>query len=106
MARGSISSEGSGGEGIHHFSNIRLRVTGHANLKMKVSSLDYMKNKLLLPLPLYEVNRIQPDRLVNFVDQRVSFEFSTTELNEWFRINRIVVYMKEIYTSFPGAQIK
>jgi len=103
MARGATTSEGSGGEGIHHFSTVRLRATGQGSLKMVVHSLDFMRFKTLTPLPLVDRTRIQPNRLVNFVEQRACFEFQVTELDEYFRINRIVVYMKEIYTSHPGA---
>lgn len=103
MAIGSTMTEGSGGENISHFSTIRLRAVGHGNLKIKVWSLDDVKSKDLVPLVLADKNRIQPNRLVNFVEQRASFEIWTTDLDEWFRINRISVYLKEIFTSHPAA---
>lgn len=103
MARGAITSQGSGGENIHHFSTIRIRATGQGSLKMVVHSLDYVKSKVMTPLPLLGSSRIQPNRIVNFVEQRACFEFQLTEIDEYFRINRIIVYMKEIYTSHPGA---
>ena len=103
MARGSTASEGSGGENISHFSTIRVRATGQGYLKMVVFSLDQVKKKDLVPFELKALNRIQPNRIVNFVEQRASFELYTTEANEYVRINRIIVYMKEIYTSHPGA---
>lgn len=103
MSIGSTMTEGSGGENISHFSTIRLRAVGAGSLKMKVYSLDDVKTKQLVPLTLSETTRIQPNRLVNFVEQRASFEIWTTDLNEWFRINRISVYLKEIFTSHPAA---
>lgn len=103
MAIGATMTEGSGGENIQHFSTIRLRAVGIGSLKMKVYSLDNVKSKQLVPLTLAETTRIQPNRLVNFVEQRASFEIWTTDLNEWFRINRISVYLKEIFTSHPAA---
>ena len=103
MPIGATSSEGSGGENIQHFSTIRIRAIGAGNLKIKVYSLDDVKTKDLVPLALTTAKRIEPNRLVNFVEQRASFELTTTELDEWVRINRIVVYLKEIYTSHPAA---
>ena len=103
MSRGATTSEGSGGENIQHFSTVRLRVTGQGSLKMVVHSLDFMRFKTLTPLALESRSRIQPNRIVNFVEQRACFEFQVTDIDEYFRINRIVVFMKEIYTSHPGA---
>lgn len=103
MGAGAAVSEGSGGENIQHFSTIRIRATGQGQLNIIVWSLDYQKKKILAPLQIQPRNRITPNRLVNFVEQRASFEMSTSGINEYFRINRIVVYMKEIYTSHPGA---
>jgi hypothetical protein len=103
MSKGASSSEGSGGENIQHFSTIRLRAVGAGFLKMKVYSLDDIKTKDLAFLTLQSGTRIQPNRIVNFVEQRASFEFWTENLDEWFRINRITVYLKQIYTSHPGA---
>jgi len=103
MPRGAISSEGSSGENVQHFSTLRLRAVGSGNLLMVVHSMDYVLHKELVPFVLHVKERIQPNRIVNFTGQRVSFELQLTELNEYVKINRIVVYMKEIYTSYPGA---
>ena len=103
MAKGAISSEGSGGENLQHFSTIRIRATGLATLNIKVYSLDDVREKALALYFIRTKDRIQPNRLVNFIEQRASFEITTTVLDEYYRINRIIVYMKEIYTSHPGA---
>jgi hypothetical protein len=103
MARGSAASEGSGGDNVQHFSTIRVRATGQGYLRMVVFSLDQVKKKDLVPFELHALNRLIPNRLVNFVEQKASFELYTVDANEYVRINRIVVYMKEIYTSTPGA---
>lgn len=103
MAKGAALSEGSTGENIQHFSTIRVRATGAGNLKMTAYSLDDVRSKTLVPLAITATNRIIPNRIVNFVEQRVSFELKTTEMDEHFRINRIVIFVKEIFTSHPGA---
>ena len=103
MARGAIASQGSSGENIQHFSTIRIRATGNGSLKIRVRSLDNVRAKILVPVPLQAVNRIQPNRIVNFNEQRASFEITTLEMNEYYRLNRIIIYTKEIFTSYPGA---
>jgi hypothetical protein len=103
MGRGAVSSEGSSGEAIYHFSHLRVRVNGISDLKAVVHSMDYVKSKELVPLVVRLHSRVQSVRLVNFVEQRASFEFAHLNMDYYVKINRIVVYMKEIYTSHPGA---
>lgn len=103
MGKGSALSEGSLGENISHFAAIRVRVNGQGNLKMSVHSLDDVRSKTLVPLAMNAANRIIPTRLVNFSEQRACFELKTTGFDDKFRINRIVVFMKEMYSSYPGS---
>src|SRR6187399_3003721 len=103
MPRGAALSEGSSGESISHYAAIRVRVTGTGNLKMSVSSLDDVRSKTLVPFVMQPLNRIIPTRLVNFTEQRASFELKTTEIDEKFRINRIVIFTREVFTSYPGS---
>jgi hypothetical protein len=102
MAFGSVANQGSSGENISHFAAIRVRVLGVGNLLMSVLSLDAVKSKTLVPFVMQTTNRILPTRIVNFNEQRAQFELKTTAIGEKFRINRIVVFVKEIYTSHPG----
>lgn len=103
MPKGAAISEGSSGENISHFAAIRIRVNGTGNLNMKVSSLDGIRTKTLVPFVMQTLTRIIPTRIVNFMEQRASFQLQTTEMNEYFRINRIVIFMKEKFTSYPGS---
>ena len=103
MPKGTALSEQSSGENISHFAAIRIRLNGTGNLKMAVYSLDDVRSKTLIPFSMTTQARIIPTRIVNFVEQRASFELKTTEIDEYMRINRIVIYMKEIYTSYPGS---
>jgi hypothetical protein len=100
---GSALSEGSSGESISHFAAIRIRFTGSGVLRMSVYSLDDVRSKTLVPFTLQPTNRIIPTRLVNFMEQRAAFEIKTTGIDERFRINRIVIFQKEVYTSYPGS---
>ena len=103
MPLGSALSELSSGESISHFGSIRIRLTGTGNLKMKVYSLDDVRSKELVPFAMQGATRIIPTRIVNFMEQRASFELKTTEMDERFRINRIIIFSKEVFKSYPGS---
>lgn len=102
MPKGAAISEASSGESVSHFAAIRIRLNGTGQLKMSVHSLDDIRSKALVPFVMQSQTRIIPTRLVNFMEQRASFELKTTEINEKFRINRIVIFQKEVFTSVPG----
>lgn len=103
MGKGAAISEASSGENISHFAAIRIRVNGTGELKMKVYSLDNVREKTLVPFQMNLLNRIIPTRIVNFMEQRATFELKTTEIDQHFRINRIVIFTKEVFTSYPGS---
>jgi len=103
MPLGSAASEQSSGESTSHFGSIRIRVDGVGLLRMAVFSINDINSKLIAPLEMQPKNRYSPTRLVNFVEQRATFELKTIGLNEKFRINRIVIFSKELYRSYPGS---
>lgn len=103
MPKGAALSEMSSGEGISHFAAIRIRVNGAGDLQMTAYSLDDIRSKVLVPLTMSGTTRIIPTRLVNFMEQRACFELKTTEIDESFKINRIVIFQKEVFTSYPGS---
>jgi len=103
MPLGAAKSEQSSGESTSHFSSLRIRVDGIGNLRLAVYSLDDLNSKVMVPLVMNSKNRYSPTRIVNFVEQRASFELKTIDKNEKFRINRIIIFSKELYKSYPGS---
>jgi hypothetical protein len=103
MSLGATLSEGSSGEQISHFAALKIRANGNGSLTMIVYSLDDIKIKVLVPFVLADKSRIIPTRLVNFMEQRASFEFRLDLPGAKFRINRIVIFAKEVFTSYPGS---
>jgi hypothetical protein len=101
MPLGAVISEGSSGENVIHFAVIRVRMTGTGNLQIRVFSYDDVRIKILVAIPVNPAPGRIMSRLVNFTDQRASFELKTTQINETFRINRITVYAKEVFTGYP-----
>ena len=92
------------GEGIVHFTGIRLRVNGTGNMRPTMYSLDRVLTLTLVPIPMLETTDRQLLRLANFQSQRMSLELKTTEINERFRINRVIIFAREVFTDFPSTQ--
>lgn len=102
MPLGTAIGNGSGGESIIHFNAIRLRVVGSGQLRPTMFSLDNIENEILVPLPMSVTTNIQPTRLCNFIQQRAQLELKTTAMDETFKINRIIVFAKPVFTDYPG----
>jgi hypothetical protein len=103
MPKGAAISAGSSGEIISHFGAIRMRITGTGNLQMRLISLDSIRSTTLVPFSMDATTNKVPTRLCNFVDFRAQLEGKTTEIGESFRINRIVFFIKELYSEEPNA---
>jgi hypothetical protein len=102
MPKGAALSEQSSGESISHFTAIRIRINGTGNLRLAVYSLDDVESQTLVPIVLATATKIIPTRLCNFTQHRAAFELKTTAINEKFRVNRIIIFSKELWTSWPG----
>jgi len=103
MPLGAALSEQSSGESTSHFASLRVRVDGTGFLRLAVYSIGELNSKVMVPFTMAPKNRYSPTRIVNFVEQRATFELKTTGFNEKFRINRIVIFSKELYKSYPGS---
>lgn len=101
MPKGMPRSQGSSGENIQHFSHLRLRVVGSGTLKGVLYSLDDVRSLDIPNYTLASVSRIEPTLLTNFVEQRARYKIYVTEENEWFRVNRIVVFLKDYGSEYP-----
>lgn len=104
MAFGAAGSGRSGGENISHFAAVRMRVTGSGQLQLTLSSLDNEIVQPLVPITMQNTTSKEPTRLCNFTTQRCFIRLETTEKDEIFRINRIIVFAKEVATSYPGNE--
>lgn len=97
MAKKSSSGE----EVINHFGAVRLRVNGSASLKLSLFSLDKTQQNILVPIPLQSLTNVEPNRLSNFTQQRAKLQIRTTEMNETFKISKIIIFTKPVAKSWP-----
>lgn len=91
-----------GGENYNHFGGIRLRVVGSGVLRPKFYGLDSLKTSTLATITMASSPGTEPFKLANFTNQRARLELKTTGINENAKFNRIVVYIKPIWTGAPN----
>lgn len=87
---------------IHHFAAVRLRATGSGNLQLKLLSLSATKEFIANPIALEAATSEEPTKGVNFKYNRAALEFKVTEIDEYFKISKIVLFAKVSATGRPG----
>lgn len=97
----SSSKIGGGSEYINHITSVRMRLNGTGSLQMSLSGLDDIRSYTMLPLTMSLTPGLEPTRLANFRSQRTRFNITTTVINDYFRISRIVIFTKPSATSYP-----
>lgn len=102
MPKGTARAQGTSGEYLNHFNMVRMRVTGNGNLKLSLQSLGALKEFQIVDIPMSPNTDIQPFRLANFITQRAALNIGTTGINEYFRINRIIIYSRPFSTEYPA----
>jgi hypothetical protein len=102
MPLGTARPYGSHGDFINHCTGLRFRIVGSGNLNLTLYSPDSLETQSLVPLAMSATTRTHPFVLANFNQYRMQLECKTTVINETFRINRIIVFMRPIATMEPG----
>jgi hypothetical protein len=94
------------GEAISHFNGVRPRVIGEGSLLVAAYAPGGDNTDILIetvmPYTMAASTEKQPTLLMNVKQQRISLEIKVTEINEWFQINRMNVFYRQLFTSFPG----
>ena len=91
-----------GGEYDHHIVSVRMRVTGAGNLNLSLTDLDDIQTQNLVDMPMTATTRFEVTRLANFQSQRTRLVGSVSEINEWFQIQRILVFAKPVAQEYPA----
>ena len=87
----------------NHYGAVRMRITGSGSLIMTLYSLDDVNSVTLSPFTMSATTNKELTRLSNFNEQRAALEIKTTEIDETFLINKIVIFHKPVTSGeFPG----
>lgn len=79
-----------------------MRIQGAGDMKLTWQSLDTVRTSDLAPLTMAENPGLEPFKLSNFIAQRAFLYGTTTVLNDFFSINKIIIYVREYGTQFVG----
>lgn len=95
-------AKSSGAESEHHIVATRLRVLGSGNLDLSLQDYSNIQTQTLVPLVMVAATRIEVTRLSNFQSQRTRLIGTITEINEWFEIGRIIIFIKPVAIEYPA----
>ena len=65
-------------------------------------SPDEVNTSTLPTITMATTNRVSSFVLANFQEQRIALKLETTAINETFRVNRIIIYAKPVFTMEPA----
>lgn len=88
-------------ENILHYAAIRVRVKGAGNLLPTLIGLDETTARSMEQIVMSQTPGQEPTKLVNFQAQRAKLRLEVFDINEVFNISRIIVYIKQIWASYP-----
>lgn len=97
MARSGLGTS----EGEWHVVGTRLRAIGAGNLDLILQDLSDIQTQTLVPLVLAAATRFEPTVLANFQSQRIRLGGSVNVIDEWFQINRILIFAKPVAVEYP-----
>ena len=86
---------------IIHYTAVRVRVTGSGNLLGTLYSLGEVHSKSLADIAMSDPSYKLPNVLTNFNQQRAKLRLETTEIDEIFRIDKIIIYVRPVASSYP-----
>lgn len=88
-------------EDILHFGALKYRVKGSGVLRTTLKGLDSVVTQTLATYTMSSSPGIEPVLLSNLNNQRALVRIETTSIDEVFNFNRIIVYVKPIWSSYP-----
>ena len=85
-----------------HTGAVRYRVIGNGNLLTDIHSLDEASHTDALPdVVMATATNRMPTILANYIDQYGQLEIRTEEIDEWFEISSIVIFVRPVATGYP-----
>jgi hypothetical protein len=96
-----VAKQSSGGESEYHIVATRTRVLGAGILRYSLEDYSQIQNVPLPPFTMSAATRIEPLILANFQSQRTRLIGMVTDINEWFEINRLIIFAKPVAEEYP-----
>jgi hypothetical protein len=97
-----VAKRNQGGEYEHHIVSVKMRVTGSGNLQLDLADLDDIQVQNLVDVPMTPTTRFEPLRLANLQSQRIRLVGHVDTIDEWFQIQRIIIFAKPVAMEYPA----
>ena len=92
-----------GGSSILHAVGVKVRVVGTGNLIPTWFGFNNIRTKELVPIAMNATDAKVRARLGSFNSQGIKIKFETRVINEVFKINDIIPFVKPIATEYPNV---
>lgn len=87
---------------ICHFGLVRFRITGTGNLQITLTGEDGVSSVSPPSIALSTSPGEEPDRFINFINEKMSMKLRTNLFGEKFTLSRVDVMVKPLWASRPG----
>jgi hypothetical protein len=87
---------------VNHFAGIKLRVKGSGNLQISVQGEDDINSTTYNSIILSANPGLEPDRLINFTNEKCAIKLRVSLFGEWFNLSRLDVWAKELWLRRAG----
>jgi hypothetical protein len=88
-------------DNINHYAGVRYRINGTGNLLTTLLGQDSVLVTPLANAVLAANPGREPYLLANLLSQKARLQFKTSAINESIRMNRIIMFIKEMYSGYP-----
>jgi len=97
-----VAKKNDSGEYEHHVVGVRMRVIGTGNMRLYLADLDDIQVQTLVPIVMTPTTRFEPFRLPNLQSQRIRLVGKITNINESFKVQRILIFAKPVAQEYPA----
>lgn len=98
MAKSSASGRG---EFEHHIVGVRGRILGEGDMLFSLEDYSAIQTSNLTALTMSTATRFEPTVLSNFQSQRTRLIGTVAEIDEWFDVSRLVIWIKPVAIEYP-----
>lgn len=89
-------------EWIQHFAGMKLRILGVGDLQITLYGEDNSNPVTVPVITLSSTPGKEFDRLINYIDEKMSVKFRTSNFGEWFNLDRFTLFAKSLWLRRPG----
>lgn len=81
----------------HHFAGMKLRCKGNGTLSIDLYGEDNSNHQSATGITLASSPGLEPDRTVNFINEKLSVKFGVTAFGHYYIVTRIDTYCKPLW---------